>query len=166
MRARKVSDVLFNTEEETIPWEAYDQEDFLMANWLPSTRTTAHLEDLQTDGLLPPCGLVIRRAAKGKKQPSPHIDELISFAPFIERGLSQSIHPFLCGLLHFYGIKLHNLILNGILHVTVFVIFCECYLGIRPHFNLWKTLFLMNPYPKREKTSIYRGARIQMLPDV
>lgn len=116
-----------------------------MANWLPSTVTTAHLDDLQIDGPSPPCRLVPRRAVKGKKHPSPHTDEVIFFTPFVEWGLSQPIHLFIRGLLHYYGIELHNLNPNGILHVAVFVTFYECYLRIRPHFNLWGTLFLMKP---------------------
>jgi hypothetical protein len=48
-------------------------------------------------------------------------------------GLSLPPHPFLCGLLFAYGIRLHDLNPNTILHITCFITLCECFLGIEPH---------------------------------
>ena len=44
-------------------------------------------------------------------------------------------------LLEFWAISLCNLHPNTILHVSVFIHFCEAYLGILPYFNLFKHLF-------------------------
>ena len=30
------------------------------------------------------------------------------------------------------------------MHLAVFVTLCECYLGIEPHFNLWRRIFRLN----------------------
>lgn len=38
--------------------------------------------------------------------PLPHPYEQASFVPFLLRGLGFSVHPFFCGLLHFYCLQL------------------------------------------------------------
>jgi hypothetical protein len=58
-----------------------------------------------------------------------------------ERGLGVSAHRFLHSLLQFYGLELHDLTPMGILHMAAFVILCEAYMGIEPHFNLWNYFF-------------------------
>jgi hypothetical protein len=40
---------------------------------------------------------------------------------------------FFKGLLEYYGIEYLNLNPNGIFHTSVFVHFCEAFLGIKPH---------------------------------
>jgi hypothetical protein len=40
---------------------------------------------------------------------------------------------FFKGLLMYYGIEYLNLNPNGIFHVSVFVHFCEAFVGIKPH---------------------------------
>ena len=51
------------------------------------------------------------------------------------------VHPFLRELLEFSAISLCNLHPNTILHVLVFIHFCEVYLGVLPYFNLFRHLF-------------------------
>jgi hypothetical protein len=57
------------------------------------------------------------------------------------RGLSLPPHPFLCGLLFVYGIQLHDLNPNTILHIACFIMLCEYFLGIEPHWVLWRWIF-------------------------
>lgn len=57
--------------------------------------------------------------------------------------LGMPVHPFLVCLLEFYSISLCNLGMNSILHVSVFIYFCEAYLGIAPHFDLWHYFFCL-----------------------
>jgi hypothetical protein len=40
---------------------------------------------------------------------------------------------------------------NGIQHITAFIALCEGYLGIDPHFNLWRYFFTVSLHKKREK---------------
>jgi hypothetical protein len=40
---------------------------------------------------------------------------------------------------------------NRIQHITAFVMLCEGYLGIKPHFELWKYFFACSLQKKREK---------------
>jgi hypothetical protein len=55
------------------------------------------------------------------------------------------------GLLHHYKIELQHLNPNRIQHITAFVVLCEGYLGIKPHFELWKYFFTVSLQKKREK---------------
>jgi hypothetical protein len=60
-------------------------------------------------------------------------NEIPMFARFIERGLALPASDFFKGLLKYYGIKYLNLNPNGIFHISVFVHFCEAFVGIKPH---------------------------------
>jgi hypothetical protein len=53
-------------------------------------------------------------------------------------------HRFLRGLLHHYKIELQHLNPNGIQHITAFVTLCKGYLGIEPHFEMWKYFFVVS----------------------
>ena len=61
---------------------------------------------------------------------------IISFAPFHERRFTIPPHPFFWGLLHHYQIELQHLDPNGIQHAAAFIMMCEGYLRIEPHFEL------------------------------
>jgi hypothetical protein len=67
------------------------------------------------------------------------------FLAFLLRGLSLPAHEFLRGLLFVYGVQLHQLTLNSLLHITCFITLCESFLGIDPHWVLWKFLFRLCP---------------------
>jgi hypothetical protein len=62
-------------------------------------------------------------------------DEILMFARFLERGLALPANDFFKGLLKYYGIEYLNLNPNGIFHVSVFVLFCEAFVGIKPHWS-------------------------------
>jgi hypothetical protein len=55
------------------------------------------------------------------------------FARFVERGLALPASDFCKGLLKYYGIEYLNLNPNRIFHISVFVHFCEAFVGIKPH---------------------------------
>jgi hypothetical protein len=63
------------------------------------------------------------------------------FLAFLLCGLSFPTHEFLRGLLFVYGVQLHQLTPNSILHIACFITLCKSFLGIEPHFLLWKYLF-------------------------
>jgi hypothetical protein len=72
-------------------------------------------------------------------------DEVPMFARFVERGLALPASDFLKGLLRYYGIEYLNLNPNGIFHAAVFVHFCEAFLGIKPHWILFRKFFRIKP---------------------
>jgi hypothetical protein len=61
--------------------------------------------------------------------------------PFLIRGLALPVSPFFHGLLDFYDLNLTHLSPNYILQVAIFVHLCEAFLGILPHFGLWRYLY-------------------------
>jgi hypothetical protein len=69
------------------------------------------------------------------------------FTRFVERGLALPASNFFKGLLEYYGIEYLNLNHNGIFHTSVFVHFCEAFLGIKPHWVLFRKFFRVKPQP-------------------
>jgi hypothetical protein len=92
-------------------------------------------------------------------------DEIPMFARFVERGLALPASDFLKGLLNYYNIEYLNLNSNGIFHVSVFVHFCEAFLGIKPHWVLFREFFCMKPQPSANNPGVVGGANIQMCED-
>ncbi|KAK1666866.1 hypothetical protein QYE76_055025 [Lolium multiflorum] len=80
---------------------------------------------------------------KEESYPRPPIDYRVSFVDHLIRGLSPPIHEFLRGLLFVYGLQLHQLTPNSILHVSIFITLCECFLGVQPNWALWKRIFCL-----------------------
>ncbi|KAK1692492.1 hypothetical protein QYE76_009189 [Lolium multiflorum] len=73
--------------------------------------------------------------------PTPPMGYRVSFIDHLIRGLSAPIHPFLRGLLFVYGLQLHYLTPNSILHISIFITLCEAFLGVQPNWALWKRIF-------------------------
>jgi len=65
------------------------------------------------------------------------MNESVVFHPHVLRGLDFPISNFFRGLLHHWGIQVHHLTPNSILHISIFVHLCEAFLGIEPHFDLF-----------------------------
>jgi hypothetical protein len=61
-----------------------------------------------------------------------------------------------------YGVLLHQLTPNSILHIACFVTLCESFLGIEPHFLLWKYLFRLRPSVASSKKPELGGAVISV----
>jgi hypothetical protein len=72
-------------------------------------------------------------------------DEVPMFARFVERGLALPASDLFKGLLKYYGIEYLNLNPNGIFHVSVFIHFCEAFMGIKPHWILFQKFFRVKP---------------------
>jgi hypothetical protein len=51
------------------------------------------------------------------------------------------VGDFFRDLLYYYQLELVHLVPNSITVVSTFIHFCEAYLGITPHFLLWRYLF-------------------------
>jgi hypothetical protein len=79
-------------------------------------------------------------------RPNPPAGFTVMFLSFLYRGLSLPAHKFLHHLLRIYEIQLWQLTPNSILHLAVFITLCEAFLGIEPHFWLWKKNFFVKRY--------------------
>ena len=85
-----------------------------------------------------------RLPAAGKIEPTPEPHERVVFLPHFVRGLGFPLHPFVRGLMFYYGLDFHDLAPNFILNISVFIVVCEAFLRIRPHFGLWLKTFNIN----------------------
>ena len=45
----------------------------------------------------------------------------------------------------YYGLDFHDLAPNFVLNISAFIIVCEAFLRIKPHFGLWLQIFYMKP---------------------
>jgi hypothetical protein len=77
--------------------------------------------------------------------PAPPAGYRVMFLAFLLHGLSLPAHEFLRGLLFVYVVQLHQLTPNSLLHIACFVTLYEAFLGIDPHWILWKYLFCLRP---------------------
>jgi hypothetical protein len=102
--------------------------------WKKSKAKTEDLLALVNSGFLREKEMDMWRAAAGDPYPmEKNPDEIPMFARFVERGLALPASDFFKGLLKYYGIEYLNLNPNRIFHVSVFVHFCEAFVGIKPH---------------------------------
>jgi hypothetical protein len=101
------------------------------------------------------------RAAAGDPYPMEKIpDEIPMFSRFAEHGLVLPARDFFKGLLMYYGIEYLDLNPNGIFHVSIFIHFCEAFVGIKPHWVLFRKFFQMKPQPSTNDPRVVRGAGI------
>jgi hypothetical protein len=92
-------------------------------------------------------------------------DKIPMFSRFAERRLALPASDFFKGLTRYYGIEYLNLNPNGIFHTVVFVHFCEAFLGIKPHWILFRKFFRVKPQPSASNPRVVGGAGIQMRED-
>jgi hypothetical protein len=117
-------------------WEEARPEALLKEEWTKSSSMQATITKLVRMGILPEATIGGWQPSS-ERYPRPRDGELVVFEDFYLRGFGTPVHPFLRKLLNFYKISLCNLHPNSILAVSIFINFCEAYLGIYPHFNLW-----------------------------
>ena len=114
----------------------------MKGDWESSSFMERHLAGLRADGRLPPAEDGRVRCAGNEVIPNPRADERVVFVDFLTHGLSFPLHEFVRGLLYAYGVQLHGLTPNNILHIACFIVLCECFLGVHPHWGLWHRIFL------------------------
>jgi hypothetical protein len=84
------------------------------------------------------------------------------FLAFLLCGLSLPAHKFLRGLLFVYGMQLHQLTPNSILHIACFITLSKSFHGIDPHWVLWKFLFRLCPSVSLDKKPELGGAVVSL----
>ena len=79
--------------------------------------------------------------AEGQVGPTPEPIERVVFIPHFLRGLGLPLRPFVRGLMYYYRIDFHDLSPNSFLNISAFIVVCEAFLRIQPHFELWLKVF-------------------------
>jgi hypothetical protein len=106
---------------------------------VPSAFVQKELDKAKVDGLISSKDSI--KFLSTERIPKPPSSYRVMFLSFLLRGLSLPSQEFLRGLLFIYGVQIHKLTPNSILHIACFVTLCESFLGIEPHFLLWKSIF-------------------------
>ena len=81
----------------------------------------------------------------GQIVPTPEPHERVVFLTHFVHGLGFPLHQFVRGLMFYYGLDFHDLAPNFILNISAFIVVCEAFLRIRPHFGLWLKTFNVKP---------------------
>jgi hypothetical protein len=110
--------------------------------WVRLMMTEAKMQARVDQGLLRSKTEVEWRATAGEEFPSEDVKEQVIFASFLERGFNLTAGDFFRGLMYY-------LVPNSITVVSTFIHFCEAYLGIPPHFTLWRYFFCVKGTGKR-----------------
>ena len=82
-----------------------------------------------------------RLPARGQVIPTPEPNESVVFVSHFLQELGFSLDPFVRGLMFYYGLDFHDLAPDSILHISSFIVVCEAFLHITPHFGLWLKTF-------------------------
>ena len=77
-----------------------------------------------------------RLPPQGQAVPTPEPNENVVFVSHFLRGLGLALDPFVRGLMFYYGLDFHDLALDSFLHITTFIVVCEAFLRVTPHFGL------------------------------
>ncbi|KAK1645716.1 hypothetical protein QYE76_063521 [Lolium multiflorum] len=134
------------------------------AEWERSKVTNQDVNLLKRLGLMKKEDAI--RFPSEESYPNPPMEYRVSFVDHLIRGLSTPIHDFLRGLLFVYGIQLHQLTPNSILHISIFITLCECFLGITPNWILWKRIFCLRRNGSHSTTYNIGGVVICVRTDV
>ncbi|KAK1606384.1 hypothetical protein QYE76_030057 [Lolium multiflorum] len=108
-------------------------------DWGASTISNREVSKLRALGFISSSDDI--RLPGPSSRPNPPKGFTVMFVAFLFHGLSLPAHEFLRSLLFFYGIQLWQLTPNSILHLSIFITVCEAFLGIDPHWGLWRKIF-------------------------
>ena len=125
----------------------------------------AAVQELENTKLLQSQAVIQWRAAEGEDYPFKGTFETVMFRDFIERGLAVPVSESFDALLQLWGIQLHHLTPQSILHLSIFTHLCEAFLGILPHFNLFQHFFFLVPISDASKPVVVGGCELVLRPE-
>ena len=78
----------------------------------------------------------------------------------------KAVRDSLRGLMFYYGIDFHDLSPNSLLNISAFIVVCEAFLRIQPHFRLWLKVFNVKPKVVDGQHAEFGGAMVSKLANV
>jgi hypothetical protein len=134
--------------------------------WSESVMTLDRIKALEARGLIGPQALLEWKLCDGLAFPSEDDKETVVFASFFERGFGIPAGDFFRGVLHYYKIEWVHLNPNSIFDIAFFIHFCKAYLGVPPHFNLWRYLYQLKKISTaNDKNKVIGGAGFSLGPN-
>ena len=116
----------------------------LQGEWMASSVTEQNIKELREAGYLA-ADIIHRLPAEKQITPTLKPNERVVFIPHFLRGVGFPLHPFICGLMFYYGLDFHDLAPNSFLNLSAFIVMCEAFLRVSPHFGLWLKVFNVKP---------------------
>lgn len=98
-------------------------------NWGASSVTEDAILELKSAGYLP-ANVAHRVPEEGQVVPTPRPGERVMFLPHFIQGLGFPLHPFVRGLMFFYGLDFDDLAPNSFLHISAFITICKAFLRV------------------------------------
>jgi hypothetical protein len=162
-RAASSKRVIKEDEEQTL--EVIENKEFLAMRatasaWPVPVIREEQLKELVDEGLLQEKELADWKVLGEHRVLFLQPGEIVLFVAFVRVGLCPPA-SFLHHFLRFFAISLNHLTPNAVLHLSVFVHFCEAFLGILPFITLFCYFFRLKPHHKSNNTSVLGGCRIQ-----
>ena len=108
--------------------------------WMVSSIKEKDITKLREAGYLAK-EIAHRLPAMGQIIPTPEPHERVVFIPHFVCGLGFPLHPFVQSLMLYYGLDFHDPAPNSFLNISPFIVVCEAFLRIPPHFRLWLKIF-------------------------
>ena len=112
--------------------------------WVASSVTEEDIAKLQAARYLT-AEIPHRLPAQGQVILTPRSGDRVVFISHFLQGLGFALHPFVRGLMFYYGLDFHDLAPDSFLHISAFIITCEAFLRMPPHFVLWLKTFNVKP---------------------
>ena len=116
----------------------------LQGRWMPSSVTEEDIKKLREARYLT-AEVSHRLPARGQVVPTPEPNQDVVFISHFLRGLGLTLDPFVRGLMFYYGLDFHDLAPDSFLHISTFIVVCEAFLRITPHFGMWLKTFDVKP---------------------
>ena len=130
-----------------------------------SSVTEGHIKKLRKAGYLSN-DIAHQLPREGQLLPTPRPHERVVFLPHFFRGLGFPLHPFVRELMYYYGVDFHDLSPNSFLNILVFIVVCEAFVRIHPHFGLWLKVFNVKPKVVGGQHAECGGAMVSKMPNV
>ena len=130
---------------------------------MASSSTEAQVKSLRKAGYLSK-DIPHRLPEEGQLLLTPKPHDRVVFLPHFLRGLGFPLHPFVRGLMFYYGLDFHDLAPNFIINISAFIVVCEAFLLIPPHFGLWLKIFNMKPKVVSGEHAECGGSMVSKMP--
>ena len=91
---------------------------------MASSVTEGQIKNLRKAGYLSN-DIAHRLPEEGQLIPTPRPHERVVFLPHFLHGLGFPLHPFVRGLMFYYGLDFHDLAPNFVLNISAFIVVCE-----------------------------------------
>ena len=108
--------------------------------WVASSVTEGDIAKLRAERCLT-AEILHRLPAEGQVIPTPKSGEMVVLVSHFLHRLGFALNPFIRGLMFYYGLDFHDLAPDSLLHISTFIVVCEAFLHITPHFGLWLKTF-------------------------